>query len=184
MNSAGVKSAGVVRARRRADGALRIAAPFWVNAVSNFGVIGALMRWRSAPHQGPQLARERFLSALRTGLRHSRNNRQLRAALIRAVGFFFFASCFWALLPLVARDRLRGGATLYGILLGTIGAASVAGVFALPWLKATLGPNRIVARRVRGDGACADPLWHRTKSATAFAASALAGVAGSRYSRT
>jgi MFS family permease len=178
MNSAGVN---VSRAVGPALGgaltvAFGIAAPFWVNAVSNFGVIGALMRWRSAPHQGPQLPAERFVSALRTGLRHSRNNRQLRAALIRAVGFFFFASSFWALLPLVARDRLGGGATLYGILLGTIGAASVAGVFALPWLKATLGPNRIVAAGSVGTALALTLYGIARNPATAFAASALAGV--------
>jgi len=178
MNSAGVN---VSRAVGPALGGaltavLGIAAPFWVNAVSNFGVIGALLRWRSAPHQGTQLPAERFLSALRTGIRHARNNRQLRAALIRAVGFFLFASCFWALLPLVARDRLGGGATLYGVLLGTIGVGSVSGVFALPWLKATLGPNRVVAAGSAGTALALALYGIARNPATALAASAIAGV--------
>jgi predicted MFS family arabinose efflux permease len=147
MNSAGIN---VSRALGPALGGLitvafGIAAPFWVNGVSNLGVIGALLRWRSAPRRDAQLPAERFISALRTGVRHSRNNRHLRATLLRAVGFFLFASCYWALLPLVALNQVGGGAAFYGILLGAIGASAIGGVFALPWLKATLGPNRVVA---------------------------------------
>jgi MFS family permease len=178
MNSVGVN---VSRAVGPALGgvitaAFGIAAPFWVNAVSNFGVIGALLRWRSPTRRDPQLPAERFFRALRTGLRHARNNRQLRATLLRAVGFFLFASCYWALLPLVARNQVGGGARLYGILLGTIGAAAVGGVFALQWLKATLGRNRVVAAGSIGTavalvlyGAARDPV-------TAVVASAIAGV--------
>lgn len=68
--------------------AFGIAAPFWVNGVSNLGVIGALVRWRPAPHRDLQLPVERFLSALRTGVRYSRHNPQLDAALLRSVAFF------------------------------------------------------------------------------------------------
>jgi MFS family permease len=56
-----------------------------------------------------------------------------------------FASAYWALLPLVARDQIVGGAKLYGVLLGAIGAGAVVGAFALPWLKRRLGPDRTVA---------------------------------------
>jgi Transmembrane secretion effector len=55
------------------------------------------------------------------GFRHARNNPNLRATLIRAVAFFFFASAYWALLPLVAHDQIAGDPELYGILLVAIG---------------------------------------------------------------
>jgi MFS family permease len=61
------------------------------------------------------------------------------------VGFFLFGSAYWALLPLVARDQIRGGPELYGVLLGAIGAGAVAGAFALPWLKKRFGPDRLMA---------------------------------------
>ena len=126
MNSVGIN---VSRALGPALGgiltaAFGIAAPFWVNGVSNLGVIGALGRWRSAGRRDSHLPAERFASALRTGVRHSRNNRHLRATLARAIGFCLFASCYWALLPLVARQQVGGGATFYGILLGAIGASA------------------------------------------------------------
>jgi MFS family permease len=80
-----------------------IAAPFWLNAISNLGIIGALMWW-NPPQKGPRrLPVERFSSEIRTGFRHARYNPHLRATLIRGAAFFLFASAYWALLPLVAR---------------------------------------------------------------------------------
>jgi MFS family permease len=124
--------------------ALGIAAPFWLNAVTNLGTVGALIWWRSPPTAAGRLPAERFFSALRAGLRHARHNPHLGATLIRAVAFFLFASAYWALLPLVARTRISGGPELYGLLLGAIGAGAVCCAFALPWLKANLGPDRLV----------------------------------------
>jgi predicted MFS family arabinose efflux permease len=127
-----------------------IAAPFWLNAVSNLGIIGALLWWRSPPTAPHRLPAERLVSAMVTGFRHARHNQHLRATLTRAVGFFVFASAYWALLPLVARSQIGGGPELYGVLLGAIGAGAVGAAFALPWLKAKLGPDRLVAAGTLG----------------------------------
>ena len=124
---------------------LGIAAPFWLNAVSNLGIIGALMWWRSPQKAARALPAERFGGAIRAGFRHARHNPHLRATLMRGVGFFLFASAYWALLPLVARHQIAGGPELYGTLLGVIGAGAVVGAFALPVLKDRLGPDRLVA---------------------------------------
>jgi len=121
-----------------------IAAPFWINAVSNLGSIGALARWRPPTRRTSQLPAERFASAIRTGIRYARYNSHLSATTIRAVGFFLFASCYWALLPLVARNQIHGSAPLYGILLGALGLSAILGALALPWLKRHLGPNNVV----------------------------------------
>src|SRR5262249_20536566 len=75
-----------------------ISSPFWVNAISNLGVIAALVAWR-APQAGTQLQpAERFGGAIRVGLRHAMNNPHLRATSMRAAAFFLFASAYWALL--------------------------------------------------------------------------------------
>ncbi len=121
-----------------------IAAPFWVNAFSNLGVIGALLWWRSPKTTKKHLPVERFGSAIRTGLRHARHNPHLRATLIRAVGFFLFASAYWALLPLVTRTQIAGGPSLYGYLLGAIGASAVGSALILPRLKERLGADGVV----------------------------------------
>jgi MFS family permease len=157
-------------------GMLGIAAPFWVNAISNLGVIGALLWWH-APHQsGSRLPVERFTSAIFVGFRHARHNRHLRATLVRAVAFFLFASAYWALLPLVAHDRLNSGPGLYGVLLGAIGAGAVAGAFLLPWAKAKLGPDLMVAAGTVGTAGALVLFGLARASAVALVASALAGA--------
>lgn len=124
---------------------LGIAAPFWFVAVSNFGVIGVFWWWKPPPTQRQSLPSERITSAIQIGFRYARNNHILRATLARSVGFFLFASAYWALLPLLARYQIGGGPELYGILLGAIGLGAVSGAFVLPQLKTKIGTNRLVA---------------------------------------
>ncbi len=153
-----------------------IAAPFWINAISNLGVIGALLWWRPPQKAAQHLPVERFYGAVRTGFRHARNNPHLRATLIRAVAFFLFASAYWALLPLVTRSQIAGGPDLYGYLLGAIGAAAVSAALALPWLKAMLGSDRLVAAGTLGTAVAMVLFGLARNPATAMAASIIAGA--------
>lgn len=52
------------------------------------------------------------------------NGAPLSATLVRGGAFFAFASAYWAMLPLIARQVLDGGPTLYGILLASVGWCS------------------------------------------------------------
>lgn len=152
-----------------------LAAPFWLNAISTLGVIGVLAWWRPTSDAVGGMPPERFRSALGIGWRHVRNNRHLTATLIRAAGFFVFASAYWALLPLVARDQIATGPQLYGLLLGTIGIGAVGGAFLLPRLKTLLGPDMLVAAATVGT-AVALALFGIARSAEVGLAAAL--VAG------
>jgi predicted MFS family arabinose efflux permease len=125
--------------------ALGVSSPFWANGVSNAGVIGALLWWRPAPRPSRHLPAERLGSAMRTGFRHARHNPRLRATMIRATAFFTFASAYWALLPLVTRERIGGGAELYGLLLAVIGLGAILGALALHRIRVSLGNDRTVA---------------------------------------
>ena len=127
-----------------------IAAPFWLNAISNIGVIAALVWWRSPQNVRGTLPAEQFINANRSGLRYAKNNPPLRATLVRTVAFFLFASAYWALLPLVARTQIGGGAELYGLLLGGIGVGALVGGYFLPWLGRQIGPDRVVAAGTLG----------------------------------
>jgi MFS family permease len=154
-----------------------IAAPFWLNAFSNVGVIAALFRWRQKESGAIRnFPPEKFLMAMGAGLRYARHNHPLRATQIRALGFFVFASAYWALLPLVARDQVAGGSALYGILLGAIGIGAVAGAIVLPLFKRLLGPDRLVDAG-SGGTAIALLLFALAKnSELALVASLIAGV--------
>ena len=153
-----------------------IAAPFWFNAISNLAVIGALLWWHPQQRGTKHLPVERFYGAIRAGFRHARNNRHLRATLLRAVSFFVFASAYWALLPLVTRSQIAAGAELYGYLLGAIGAAAVVAALGLPWLKAKLGPDGQVAAGTPGTALAMVLFGLAREPATAFAASIIAGA--------
>ena len=154
-----------------------IAAPFWLNAISNLGVVGALWWWRSPQGRGRRLPAEGIIDAIVAGIRYGRNNRHLQATMIRAVGFFLVASAYWALLPLVARQQIAGGPELYGLLLGAIGTGAVVGAFGLPWLKRSLGPNRLVAAGTLGTAIALLLFGIARDTLTGLLASFIAGAA-------
>lgn len=124
--------------------ALGLWAPFLVNALSFVGILVALRLWPGEPKAADRLPPEALLPAMLAGLRFARRSPPLRRTILRAVPFFAFASAYWAMLPLVARDVLGGGSGLYGFLMGCVGAGAVAGAVALPWLRARVELNRVV----------------------------------------
>ena len=158
-------------------GAIGIAAPFWLNAFSNLGVIVALVWWRLPKNKsGTPLPPERFGNAMRTGLRHARYNPNLSATLIRATAFFVFGSAYWALLPLVTRSQISGGPALYGLLLGTIGASAVGGAFLLRWLREKLGADRLVSIATLASAVATGLFALAHNATTAVVASLIAGA--------
>lgn len=118
------------------------ASPFFVNAVFYLAVIAVLLR-RLRSLQAPQPSGERMLGAVAAGLRHTIGDAAARATLIRSAGYAFCASNYFALLPLIARNRLEGGPQTYGLLLGCLGAGGIAAVVVLPRLRLRWTPDRI-----------------------------------------
>jgi MFS family permease len=155
---------------------LGIVSPFWINAVSNLGVVCALLWWRRTNDSVTHLPAERFGSALGAGFRYARHSPPLRATLVRAAGFFLFASAYWALLPLVARTQIASGPGFYGILLGAIGVGAVAGAFVMPRLKLMLGPDRLMAAGMVGTAVTLVLYAVARDQAIALTASVLAGI--------
>jgi MFS family permease len=127
-----------------------IAWPFLFNAVSFLAVIAALVWWSPPPRRQSPLPAERLWSGLRAGLRYARASEPLRATLLRAVAFFLFASCYWALLPLIARQELGGGPELYGAMLGAVGLGAVLGALVLPRLRRRFDADAVVAGGTAG----------------------------------
>jgi MFS family permease len=124
-------------------GAAGSGAVFLVNGLSFLAVIIALLNWRREP-RASKLPAEGFGAALRSGARFVRHAPALHAALVRGIGFFLFASAMWALMPVIARDLLRGGPRLYGLLLATVGAGAVLGAIGLPKLRARYSNDLLV----------------------------------------
>jgi MFS family permease len=145
LNALGVN---IARAVGPAAGGLLLAAfgpapTYGIDLVTYIVVIGALVWWqRPVRPDGP--LDEHFASAFRAGIRFARAHRDLHKVLARAAVHFAFASSIWALLPLVARNLLAGGASLYGVLLGAIGLGAILGAVAMPSLRARLDADRIL----------------------------------------
>jgi MFS family permease len=155
--------------------AFGIVSPFWINAISNLAVIGALLWWRE-PSSSKTLPAERVGGAVAAGLRYARHSPALRATLVRAAAFFLFASTYWALLPLLARTQIASGPELYGLLLGAIGVGAVGGAFAMPWLRARLGPELLVTSGMVGTAVTLALYGLAHDAVTALIASVLAGI--------
>ena len=124
-------------------GAVGVSATFFINAMTFFAVIFAYASWRPPAHKS-HLPAERFTAAIRSGWRFTREAPALKATLVHAGTFFLFASSYWALLPLIARDQLGGGAHVYGVLFGCIGAGAVAGALVLPAIRGRISPDWFV----------------------------------------
>ncbi|MEL6979583.1 MAG: MFS transporter [Pseudomonadota bacterium] len=152
-----------------------LAAPFLVNAVSVIGIILALLWWRPSAQAASGLPPERVGGAIQAGLRYAWNSPALKQTLARAAAFFLFASAFWAMLPLIARETLQGGPTLFGVLMAAVGAGAVGGAMLLPKLKRALGPNRTVAAGTVGTALVMGVMALSTSQTVAVVACALAG---------
>jgi MFS family permease len=145
LNALGVN---IARAIGPATGGLLLAAfgasvTYGVDLVSYLFVIAALLWWKR-PAQAADPLREHFFSAFRAGLRFTRAHSKLHVVLARAAVHFAFGSSVWALLPLVARQLLHGGASLYGVLLGAVGAGAIVGALTMPRLQKKLDADGLV----------------------------------------
>ena len=117
---------------------------FMLNALSYIGILAVLLQWRREHHEST-LPAERFLSAIRVGLRFVMHTRALQVVLIRGGAFFVFASATWSLFPLIVRRELGRGPEVYGLLLTCIGIGAVAGALLLPRVRAKISPSALVA---------------------------------------
>lgn len=122
---------------------LGAAVAYAVDVISYVFVIAALLWWKR-PTVPQDVLSERFVGAFRAGLRYARASHELHVVLVRSFVFFALASSVWALLPLVARQMLGGGAGFYGVLLGAIGLGAIGGALAMPGLRARLDADGLL----------------------------------------
>lgn len=142
-NSAGFN---VARAIGPAFGGLIIAVAgsgvaFLLNAVSFFGVIYFLYRWKQRPVTRPLNSR-RMLSTMFDGVRHMRDSRQVKAVLVRSAVFSISAGALPALLPLLAHPF---GSRGYGLLLGFFGVGALTGAAFMPLVRRHIESDALVS---------------------------------------
>ncbi|TPN54705.1 MFS transporter [Mesorhizobium sp. B1-1-4] len=130
------------------------AAAFAANAVSYIGLIVVLARWK--PQVQPStLPRESLGAAMGAGLRYVAMSPNIGKVLVRGSAFGFSAGAVLALLPLVARDVVKGDALTYGIMLGAFGIGAVGGALISVRLRQLLSSETMVRSAFAGFAVCA-----------------------------
>ena len=156
--------------------AVGVAAPFALNAASYLVIIAALLLWKPEPLAPDPLPPEPLFASMLEGLRHTAYNVPLKATLVRAAGFFLFASAYWSLLPLIARQLPGGGPELYGSLLGAIGAGAVVGALSLPKFRMRFDSNAAASTGIVVTAASMLALAFVDVAAAAVAAAFVGGI--------
>jgi predicted MFS family arabinose efflux permease len=117
-------------------------AAFAVNATLYLPLMIVLFLWNRA-NEPSRLPRERLNRAIVSGVRYIANSPSIRIVLIRTLVTGLIGGSVSALMPLVARDLLHGGAQTYGIMLGAFGMGAVIGALNIAEVR----------RRVSGEAA-------------------------------
>lgn len=120
------------------------ATAFALNALSYFGLIAVLWKWR--PASAPRLLpRELLPSAMAAGVRYVMLSPAIRSVLLRSAAFSIGAGAVLALLPLIAARLIGGGALDYGLLLGAFGLGAVGAALGSSALRERLSTEAIVS---------------------------------------
>ena len=101
-------------------------AAFGANMLCYIPLLVVLFLWRRVSEPS-RLPRERLNRAIVSGIRYITNSPSIRVVLTRTLVTGFAGGSVSALMPLVARDLLHGGAQTYGIMLGAFGMGAVIG---------------------------------------------------------
>src|SRR2546423_14499229 len=130
-------------------------AAFAANAALYIPLLVVLFLWRRSSEPS-RLPRERLNRAIVSGVRYIANSPSIRIVLARTLATGLVGGFGSALLPLVSRDLLLGGAQTYGIMLGAFGMGAVIGALNITELRKRLnGESAIRACTLSMAGAIA-----------------------------
>jgi MFS family permease len=121
-------------------GGVPVVFAIYAACVAFFGVV--LLFWRRPKAESER--RERFLPALRAGGRYVWHEPIVRRILLRTILVVAPAVALWALLPLIASERLGLGADGYGALFGALGLGAIVGAFVLGQVRDRLSTNGLL----------------------------------------
>ncbi len=120
-----------------------VALAFIINAVSYLGTLAALFWWRPVRAKNP-LPPEPLGAAIAAGARYVRLSPHLMAILARCALFAIPMAAAPALMPIVARDLLAGGAPTYGLLLGAFGIGAMLSALSSATLRARFSSDKLL----------------------------------------
>ncbi len=118
-------------------------AAFAANALLYIPLLVVLFLWRRASEPS-RLPRERLNRAIVSGVRYITNSPSIRIVLTRTLVTGLIGGSLSALMPLIARDLLHGGAQTYGIMLGAFGMGAVIGALNIAEIRRRLSGEAAV----------------------------------------
>jgi MFS family permease len=144
-------------------------AAFAANALLYIPLLIVLFLWNRT-HEPSRLPREKLNRAIVSGVRYITNSPPIKIVLLRTFVIGLIGGSIMALMPLVARDLLHGGAQTYGIILGAFGMGAVIGAFNIGEIRKRLsGEAAIRACTLSMGGAIAAVALSREPVLTAAA---------------
>jgi predicted MFS family arabinose efflux permease len=144
-------------------------AAFAANALLYLPLLVVLFLWNRTSEPS-RLPRERLNRAIVSGVRYIANSPSIRIVLARTLVTGLIGGSVSALMPLVARDLLHGGAQTYGIMLGAFGMGAVIGALNIGEIRQRLsGESAIRACALSMGGAIAAVALSREPVLTAAA---------------
>jgi MFS family permease len=144
-------------------------AAFAANAVLYIPLLVVLFLWRRTSEPS-RLPRERLNRAIVSGVRYIANSPSIKIVLARTLVTGLIGGSVSALMPLVVRDLLHGGAQTYGIMLGAFGMGAVIGAFNITEVRKRMsGDSAVRACALSMGGAIAAVALSREPVLTAAA---------------
>jgi len=118
-------------------------AAFAANAILYLPLIVVLLLW-SRVREVSRLPPERMARAVISGVRYILHSPSIRIVLARTLATGVAGGSVSALMPIVTRELLHGGAQTYGLMLGTFGMGAVIGALNVSTLRKRLGDENAV----------------------------------------
>ncbi|KJC61441.1 MFS transporter [Bradyrhizobium sp. LTSPM299] len=118
-------------------------AAFGANTVLYLPLLVVLFLWNRVSEPS-RLPRERLNRAIVSGVRYITNSPSIKIVLTRTMVTGIIGGSVSALMPLVARDLLHGGAQTYGIMLGAFGMGAVIGALNISEVRARMSGEAAV----------------------------------------
>lgn len=119
------------------------AAAFAINALFYIPMLVAMGRWKRTPELA-RLPPEGLVRAIVSGVRYVFHSPPMRVVLLRTLMLGMVGACLSSLMPLIARDVLKGGADTFGLLLGAFGVGAVTGALNIARLHRIAAPEVLV----------------------------------------
>lgn len=146
---------------------------FALNAVSYLAMIVVLLRWRP---DAPPPQRQPMLPSIAVGLRFCLSSGPVRRVLLRALLFGLGAASYFALVPAIVHDRLRGTEVDYGLVLGAFGIGSILAALFVSAARRRWGSETVVTIATLVFAAALVPLAMTDRLGVAIGATLVGGA--------